>query len=97
MILPRDRSGAAQAPDLLRPDEQLQAPAEIRIARHVEMRLWREGLATETGQAFMDVGGVANLARLAVADDIDADRNLTRDDIGHRLAHLPGKLSGVVR
>ena len=97
MILPRDRPDAAQPTDLLRPDEQFQPPAEIRIGRDVAVRLRHKRLAAEPGQPLVHIGRIADLARLAVADDIDADRHLARHDVGDRLAHLRGELGSVVR
>ena len=41
----------------------------------------------EAGEPVPDVGGVADLALLAVADDVDAGLALGPDDVGHRLAH----------
>ena len=41
----------------------------------------------EAGEAVSDVGGVADLALLAVADDVDTGVALGPDDVGHRLAY----------
>jgi hypothetical protein len=43
--------------------------------------------ATESRQAILDVGGVADLRSLPVAHDIDADRHLLLHDLRSRLAH----------
>ena len=61
------------------------------------MRLRHEILAAEAGEAILDVGRVADLAGLAVADDIDADGNLMRDDVGDRLVDLAVEFGMVVR
>ena len=42
----------------------------------------RPGSLAEAGQALADVGGVADLAHLAVVDDVDAGRDLLPDDLG---------------
>ena len=44
-------------------------------------------LPAEAAQPVLDVGGVAHLAQLAVADDIEADRHLAPDHVGHRRAN----------
>src|SRR5580700_894457 len=96
VILQFDRTDATQAAKHLRPSELDHALAEVRIARQVALRLGREILAAEAGQTVLDIGRVADLARLAVADNVDANRNLAGDDIGHRLAHLAVKIRVIV-
>ena len=80
-----------------RSDELHHALAEIGIVRHVAIRLRRERLAAEAGEPLLDVGGIADLAGLAVADDIDADRDLVGDDVGHRLGRLAVEFRMIVR
>ena len=58
---------------------------EIRIVREIALRLRHKGLAAEAGEAVLDVGRIADLARFAVTDHIDADGDLSRDDIGDGL------------
>ena len=55
--------------------------AELGIRREVEMRRSRV-MASESRQSILDVSGVPDLARLAVADDVDAGRNLLRNGVG---------------
>ena len=86
MVAQFDRTGAAQPLEHLRSGELDHALAEIRIVRQVALRLGREGFAAETGETILDVGRVADLAGLAVADDIDADGDLMRDDVERRPA-----------
>ena len=45
--------------------------------------------------AVLDIGGVADLAHLAVTDDIDTGLDLARDHLVHRIAHA-GVKSGLV-
>src|ERR1700685_3574256 len=40
------------------------------------------GLSAEPGQPFLDVRRIADLADLAVADDVNADRGLASGDLG---------------
>ena len=48
-------------------------------------------VAIEAGQPVLDVGRVADLAHLAVADDVDADLDLLADDFRDRVGdHLLG-------
>ena len=47
--------------------------------------------------AMTDVGGVGRLAHLAVADDVDAGRDLLGDDLIHRLGGRGLELRGVDR
>ena len=42
----------------------------------------------DAGDAMADVGGVGRLAHLAVADNVDAGRNLLGDDLVDRLGGL---------
>ena len=44
-------------------------------------------MPAETRKPILDIGGVADLARLAVADDIDTGRKLTCHDFIHTGAH----------
>ena len=55
--------------------------AELRVRREIEMRRPRM-VARESGEPVLDVGGVADLARLAVADDVDARGDLLGDGVG---------------
>ena len=43
-------------------------------------------IAPEAREALRDVGRVADLAHLSVADDVDADRHLPAHHLGHRVA-----------
>ena len=54
-------------------------------------QLGPQGLAAETSQPLGHVGGVARLAHLAVADDVDAGRLLALDHFAHRAAHAVGE------
>jgi hypothetical protein len=96
VILPRNRPLAAQAADLLRSDEQLQSAAVIVIRGDIAVGLRHKRLAAEAGETFVHIGRVADLARFAVANHIDADGDLAGDDIGDRLLHLRLKLSAVI-
>src|ERR1700743_3204460 len=80
MIADLDVAGAAQPPEHLRPRELDHAVAELRIIREVALRLRREWLATKSCKPLLDVSGIANLAGLTVADHVDADGDLMRDD-----------------
>ena len=91
-----DVTDAAQPAEHHRADELHHALAEIGIIRHVAIRFRRERLAAETGEALLDVGRVADLAGLAVTDDIDADRHLVRDDLAHRLRDLAIEIGMIV-
>ena len=77
--------------------------AKLRVGGHVQVGLAR-AVAIEAGDSVLDVGGIADLAHLAVADDIDAAFHLPDDGVGrgpahalvegvrvHRLAVLPGQ------
>ena len=44
-------------------------------------------VALEPGNPILDVGGVGELAHLAVADDVDADRDLTAHHVVNRAGH----------
>jgi hypothetical protein len=81
-----DRTSAAQSSEHLRASELDHALAEVGIVRQVALRFGNERLAAEAGETVLDLGRVADLVGLTVADDIDADRDLTRDDVGNGLA-----------
>ena len=51
----------------------------------------------DAGDAMADVGGVGRLAHLAVADDVDAGRDLLRDDLVDRLGDCGLERAGVDR
>ena len=55
--------------------------AELRVRREIEMRRARM-VPREAGKPVFDISGVADLARLAVADDVDACGDLLRDGRG---------------
>ena len=88
---------AAQPAEHLRSGELDHAIAELRIVRQVALRLRRERFAAEAGEAVLDVGGVADLAGLAVADDVDADGDLVGDDLGDRPGDLAIEFGMIVR
>src|SRR5262245_44672191 len=52
-------------------------------------------LAAEPGEAMADVGGVADLALLAVVDDVNAGLGLHPDDVGDGLAHAGFEGPGI--
>src|SRR6478736_250499 len=49
------------------------------------MQRGRRYFAAEPGKAPGDIGGVADLAHLAIADDVDTDFDLTAHHLGYRL------------
>ncbi len=55
------------------------------------------GVAIEAGDAVLDVGRVADLAHLAVADDVDADLDLAAHDVGDRVADRARAAGAVMR
>src|ERR1700735_2684043 len=97
MILSRNRPSTAKTLELLRPDEQLQPPAEIRVRRDVEIRLRHERLPTEASEPILHIGCISDFAGLAVADHIDPNGDLTSNDIGNRLANLRSEFARIVR
>ena len=46
-------------------------------------------VACETGDAMLDIGGVTELAHLAVAHHVDTDGHLAGDHLGYRCRNLP--------
>ena len=54
-------------------------------------------VAIKSRVAILDVGGVADLAHLAVADDVDADRDLALDRRGDRIRDSAVECRRVVR
>ena len=77
-----DRRYAARAFERLLAEHSPERFAQLRIRREIEVRRPRI-MARESRQSVLDVGGVADLARLAVADDVDAGRDLLRHGVGH--------------
>ena len=80
--------------------ETLHAGVVEVVARDVRMledvaQLRPVGFAAETREPFGHVGGVARLAHLAVADDVDAGLLLALDDFAHRVAHALGEQACV--
>ena len=69
-----------------RPDERLHAFHEFGVVAQVEVGFGRE-VTAKTGVAVLDIGGVADLGGLAVADQIQPQRALACDDVGNALAH----------
>ena len=79
-VLDADVADAARAAVLGGRAELRQFLQQARELDQVLSRLARR-IAVEAGQAVLDVGGVADLAHLAVADDVDADLDLPADDL----------------
>ena len=53
-------------------------------------------LFREAGEPVVHIGRIADLAGLAIADDVDANLGLPLDDIEHRLPDCPVEFRGVV-
>ncbi len=74
---------------------------EIRMRQHIApdhdvvALLGGARVGLDAGDAMADVGGVGRLAHLAVADDVDAGRDLLRDDIVDGLCGLGLEHRGV--
>jgi hypothetical protein len=81
-VLDADGGDAGHAAERLRAEERRHALAKFRIVHEIEMRLGRK-LTAEAGEPVLDVGGIADLAGLAVADDVEADLGLAPDDVTH--------------
>jgi len=96
MIVQFDRTRAAQPTEYLRSSELDHALAEIRVVRQVALRFGNEWLPAKAGETILDVRRVADLAGLAIADNIDADGDLTRDYVGDGLVRLAGEFRSVV-
>ncbi len=77
----RDRPDAAGALERLFAQHASHGFAELRVRREIEMRRARM-VPREAGKPVFDVSGVPDLARLAVADDVDARGDLLRDGVG---------------
>src|SRR5690242_3222143 len=60
-------------------------------AHHRRGNLLNGPLAAETGQAVLDIGGVARLADLAVVDDVDAGVDLPAHRLVDGATNLLGK------
>jgi len=80
-ILQRDLSDAARAPVLGRRAARRELRHEAREFHQVLARVARR-IAAEARKAVGNVGRVADLAGLAVADDVDAGLDLAADDVG---------------
>src|SRR5689334_2086301 len=52
-------------------------------------------MTRESREPIFDVGGIADLARLAVADDVDARRDLLRDGVGDAVHDGGVEVSGL--
>ena len=81
-VLDAHRTDAARAPVFRRGPTLRELAQESRKLDQVLPRLARR-VAAEPGQAPRDVGGVADLAHLAVADQVDADLHLPTHHLGH--------------
>src|SRR5262245_47976282 len=84
-VLDRYRCDAGEALELLHALQQRHLLAELWIVDEIERDL-PVLMAAETGQPLVDIGCVADLAELAVADDIDAELTLLLDRICNCLA-----------
>jgi hypothetical protein len=84
--------GALQA-GVLRPRTARIAEHALLQARELGEVLVDEGVSrsAETGEAILDVGGVAGLGHLPVVDEVDAGLHLLADDLGHGLTHARGQ------
>ena len=94
-VLDADRRDARHSPERLRAEERRHALAKFRMVRKVEMRLGGE-LAAEAVEPILDVGRVADLAGLAVADDVEPDIGLALDNIRNRAPHHAIELGLVI-
>src|SRR5690606_32734397 len=75
-----DRTDACGPPELLRPGHPRDRLARLRMRREIEGR--RTGMmAFEPREPILDVRRVADLADLAVADDVETDLDLPRHDL----------------
>ena len=63
----------------------------------MRFRAFRAAFVGKAGQAIVHIGGVADLAGLAVADDIDAGIDLPLDDVQHGLPDATIERHGVER
>jgi FimV-like protein len=90
-----DIPDAARALKRLRSDHPRQCLAKSGVGREVAVR--RPGIMSgESRQAVLDVSRVADLARFAVADDVDADFDLSRDDVVDSCGQRAGEgMAGV--
>ena len=97
-VLDFDRADAGDALEALRAGKLRHPFAKLGKRRDIEVRLWRPGrpFLREAGEPVVHIGRVADLAGLAIADDVDADLGLPLDDIEHRLPDCPVEFRGVV-
>ena len=85
-----DRAQVAGAPALLG-----EPVAKPRVGVQVGRRRARHVADLEAAQPMADVGGVADLAHLAVGDEVDPGIDLVCDAVGHRGADDPIERVGV--
>ena len=92
-----DRTNAGHALEPSRPRQLRHLAAQIGKRRQigVRFRAFRAAFIGKAGQAIVHIGGVTDLAGLAVADDIDADIDLPLDDVQHGLPNATIELHGV--
>ena len=86
-----DRRDAPRALERLLAEHAPERFAQLRIRREIEMRRTRM-VPRESRESVLDVRRVADLARLAVADDVDAGRDLLRT-----ASSTPAAIGGVER
>ena len=84
-----DRADAGHALEAPRAGQQRHLAPQLGKRRDIEMRLRRLGRALlgKAAQPVLHIGGIADLAGLAVADDVDAEVDLPLHDVGDGLLH----------
>jgi hypothetical protein len=92
-----DRTHASHALEPPRPRELRHRPAEFGKRRQIGVRFrpFSAAFIREARQTVVHIGGVTDLAGLAIADDVDADIDLPPDDVQHSLPNAPIERCGV--
>ena len=90
-----DAAGKRRAPKFRRRVGEIRMRQQIASDHDVAALLGGARVGLDAGDAMPDVGRVGRLAHFAVADHVDAGRDLPRDDLVDRLGGLRLERGGV--